>query len=663
MKKMRLSVKLYLLLTLLIVTAVVVGVIGHTGLLQVNSMLNAQNNFNIPQLMYLGNLRYSLGMMARYEKNAVISRTETESKKHADSAEKFLALTEETLKKLRDVSGRDANASEEERVILARIPEDMEDVKKNDKILVNLAVQNTNVKALDLANGTCLEIRDKVRMTVEEFLKSCEKKTSVSTTSDKRDLVYQIRIDLLSMQVEMNRHINFSDGKKKEEVEKTLKAHYEDLSRQYGRLVALLDAEERSVLEPLGTLFKEYETNMQQVIEFSRKNTNAESAALTMGAQLEATRKVETDCGNLVDLLEKKTQNTIKQSEATFSEAVWLLIVVAVSGILASLGIAVFIIRNLNTALDGAVKSLNYASSEVNQASRQIAQSSQQLAEGATEQASSLEETSSALEELSSQAQGNAGRATVANERVMDSGRAFGETTGAVEQMIVTMQGIQESSGQISGIIKTIEEIAFQTNLLALNAAVEAARAGEHGKGFAVVAEEVRNLAQRSAVAAKDTASLILTSVGQANKGASMVKKVEESIQRIAEDAQAVSQGVAQIATASREQSEGIAQINNAVAQMDKVTQQVASNAEEAASASEELSAQAQQMQGVVRELDLLVHGSSGGNKNGNSRGWSQMKVRTSTSALSSVSAAPRSLPTPAAKAIPFGDDEFMQDF
>ncbi|HBF33350.1 TPA: hypothetical protein DDW35_02175, partial [Candidatus Sumerlaeota bacterium] len=137
----------------------------------------------------------------------------------------------------------------------------------------------------------------------------------------------------------------------------------------------------------------------------------------------------------------------------------------------------------------------------------------------------------------------------------------------------------------------------------------EAARAGEHGKGFAVVAEEVRNLAQRSALAARDTTELISSNVEQTQKGARSITDAAHAIEKVADTIVGVTTNANDVKIASSEQTEGIQQINTAVAQMDKITQQVAANSEEAATSSDELSQQADHLQTIVDDLHVLLYG------------------------------------------------------
>jgi methyl-accepting chemotaxis protein/methyl-accepting chemotaxis protein-1 (serine sensor receptor) len=179
-----------------------------------------------------------------------------------------------------------------------------------------------------------------------------------------------------------------------------------------------------------------------------------------------------------------------------------------------------------------------------------------------------------------------------------------------LEDMVVSMDLITDSSGKISKIIKVIDEIAFQTNILALNAAVEAARAGEAGMGFAVVADEVRSLAQRSAQAAKDTATLIEDSITRSGEGKVKVDQVALAIRAVTEDSAKVKVMVDEVSLGSEEQSRGIDQIGRAISQMEQVTQTNAASAEESAAAAEELSAQSETLKDVISRLQEMVGGS-----------------------------------------------------
>ncbi len=266
--------------------------------------------------------------------------------------------------------------------------------------------------------------------------------------------------------------------------------------------------------------------------------------------------------------------------------------------------------RSITRPINRIIAGLNEGADQVNDAAAQVSSASQQLAEGASEQASSLEETSSALEQMAAMTRTNAENAKQANELSDQAKTAAQNGDQTMGQLNEAMTAINESSGQISKIIKVIEEIAFQTNLLALNAAVEAARAGEHGKGFAVVADEVRNLAQRAAQASAQITGLIENSVGKVREGTNVAGEVGKALGAIVGDVTQVCDLVNGITRASEEQAQGVDQVNTAVSQMDKVTQQNASGAEESASASEELAAQAANVKGMVDELAGLVGGS-----------------------------------------------------
>jgi methyl-accepting chemotaxis protein len=278
-----------------------------------------------------------------------------------------------------------------------------------------------------------------------------------------------------------------------------------------------------------------------------------------------------------------------------------------------ALGAAVFfVVRGISKTLAESIEELLDGADQVANAASQVSSASQSLAQGASEQAASLEETSASSEEINSMARKNTDNSRTTAQLLQQSQEKVAMANRHLEEMVNSMNDINESSGKISKIIKVIDEIAFQTNILALNAAVEAARAGEAGMGFAVVADEVRSLAQRSAQAAKDTAILIEDSISKSSEGKGKVDQVAGAIRAVTEDTMRIKVMVDEVSLGSEEQSRGIDQIGKAIGQMEQVTQTSAASAEEAAASAEELSAQSEAMKDVVSRLQAMVENSGG---------------------------------------------------
>jgi methyl-accepting chemotaxis protein len=257
-------------------------------------------------------------------------------------------------------------------------------------------------------------------------------------------------------------------------------------------------------------------------------------------------------------------------------------------------------ITHINDSLRKTITEIDSASGQLLTGVKLIANRSGELNQGAVEQAASVQKINTAIDLMVQQTKQNAHNAEEASTLSNKSTQNAVSGHNDMKNMLDAMTKINESSRDISRIIKIIQDIAFQTNLLALNASVEAARAGEQGKGFSVVAEEVRNLANRSQSAASETTEKVEDSIDRVKKGSDMALSTAAALDIIVANAGEVMNIINGISVVSRQQAEAIGNLGDGIEQISRIAQNNLAVSEETASAAQELNTQAESLKRLV---------------------------------------------------------------
>ncbi|MDO9002660.1 MAG: methyl-accepting chemotaxis protein [Aquabacterium sp.] len=253
-------------------------------------------------------------------------------------------------------------------------------------------------------------------------------------------------------------------------------------------------------------------------------------------------------------------------------------------------------VSDMQDSLGGIVHQVRQSSDSLLSGASEISLGSMELSARTEANAASLEQTAASMSAMTHTAHASADHSRAASELAHDNADAASQGLTIIQQVMLSMDAVKDSSRQIGDIIAVIDGIAFQTNILALNAAVEAARAGEQGKGFAVVAGEVRALALRSATAAREIKSLITDSMGRVDASTQVAQSAGKTMGDLVANAQRMKTLLEEISGSARQQNSGITEIGSAVQDLDRSTQQNSALVEETAAAVLSMKKLAQQL-------------------------------------------------------------------
>ncbi|HWO13064.1 MAG TPA: methyl-accepting chemotaxis protein [Polyangiaceae bacterium] len=276
--------------------------------------------------------------------------------------------------------------------------------------------------------------------------------------------------------------------------------------------------------------------------------------------------------------------------------------------------------NHLLTSLHKLILEIDAQLRRTNGAVEKISRASSEMATGATTQTREVLAASKLVEDMSRDMQRVSNNARIAAEStkraqesaevgakgVSDVITGMGTLRANVQAGAKKMKNLGDRSMEITSIVGTINRISEQTNMLALNAAIEAVRAGEHGRGFSIVADQVRKLAERTAVATEEIEKLVKAIHDETTDTVQAIEQQTQFVERESELVSQAGESLVQISRVSTESAHLVAQINQVTVQQAEGVSAIAKTMDDISAIAKSTQAGAEGTALTVKELAEL---------------------------------------------------------
>lgn len=248
----------------------------------------------------LEQMRIHLLKSVEMEKIAVMALTDQESEEYAHQSRAASMAVNQNLALLYPLVK--AQPMPNEKQLLDEFATCWTELGAVDRIILQLAVENTNLKAATLSREKGGEIMQRFERNLDA-LRDLSRETA--NTNRVAELVSRAMIASLKIYALHGPHIIETDNNKMDQYERRIHEHENEVAQALDALNGIVSADHRERVLQAKTTFTEFTALTAHIVELSRQNSNIKSLELSMGRK----RSIAAKCDEVLAALQETVQN------------------------------------------------------------------------------------------------------------------------------------------------------------------------------------------------------------------------------------------------------------------------------------------------------------------------------------------------------------------